>query len=132
MSAEKNLQTDIHIGVGSLPGVVLFRNNTGMGWVGKIIRKYLNGNIEMQAPRPLHAGLCVGSSDLIGFVSVVVTPEMVGQRVAIFAAVEVKTETGVKRKDQEKFIAAVRRNGGIAGFVRSISQAVTLLTSLPA
>lgn len=128
MSAEKNLQTEIHAAVGHLPGVVLFRNNTGMGWVGKVIRKYLNGNIELQAARPLHAGLCVGSSDLIGFVSVVVTPEMVGQRVAIFAAVEVKTESGEKRKDQEKFIAAVRRNGGVADFIRSIPQAVALLT----
>ena len=60
----------------SMLGLRMFRNTVGAcataagGWI--------------------QYGLSIGSSDLIGWRSVEVTPEMVGKRVAIFAAVEVK------------------------------------------
>jgi hypothetical protein len=72
-------------------------------------------------------GLCVGSSDLIGFQSVTVTPEMVGQKVAIFTAIEVKTETGKVSEQQTKFLNMVARFGGIGAVVRSVDDAVDLL-----
>ena len=68
-----------------------------------------------------------GGSDLIGWRSVVVTPDMVGQRVAVFAALEVKGEGGRATPEQRQFIENVRRAGGFAGVVRSIEEAQEVL-----
>src|SRR5690606_20465435 len=71
-----------------------------------------------------------GGSDLIGLHSVVITPEMVGQRVAIFTSFEVKpTKGGRVTDDQLRFIDLVKSFGGIAGVVRSQDDAKILLTS---
>lgn len=67
-----------------------------------------------------------GGSDLIGFRVVTVTPEMVGQRVAIFTAIETKSSAGHKDADQRTFIDGVRKQGGIAGFARSVEEAIAL------
>ncbi|MGB4499394.1 MAG: VRR-NUC domain-containing protein [Methylococcaceae bacterium] len=69
----------------------------------------------------------VGSSDLIGFQSVTITPEMVGQKVAIFTAIEVKTETGKVSPAQTKFVEMVRKFGGIGAVVRSVDDAMAVL-----
>lgn len=128
---EKNTQTEIQLAVGQyLPNVTLFRNNTGMGWAGKLIRKYNNGSVELADSRPLHAGLCVGSSDLIGWTSVIVTPEMVGRTIAIFTAGEVKVfkKGSQASEDQLKFLTLVHNSGGIAKIIRSPEEALVKLT----
>jgi len=83
--------------------------------------------------KPKHTfsyGLCPGSSDLIGWTSVTVTPDMVGQRLAVFTAVEVKrpgARTSKKRKEQQRdFIDAVNRAGGRAGVARSSREALAI------
>lgn len=113
--------------------VRLFRNNTAQGWAGKSQRFTRAGTVAVAAgdvlvrkAYPLHAGLCNGSADLIGWLSVVVTPDMVGQRVAIFLAPEIKTATGSVAEDQSRFIDAVNAAGGRAGIVRSEDQAALL------
>ena len=68
-----------------------------------------------------------GGSDLIGIVPTVVTPEMVGNTVGIFAAIEVKTPTGKPTKEQLNFIEVVLKNGGIAGICRSPTDALKLV-----
>jgi len=99
-------------------GFVLWRNNVGMGWAGRSNR-LPDGSILLKDPRPLHAGLCEGSSDLIGFLQVTITPEMVGQQVAVFAAIEVKTPAGRVSREQQGFIDFIRQSGGISHVVRS-------------
>lgn len=66
-----------------------------------------------------------GGSDLLGFVSVVITPDMVGQTVAIFTAIECKDigKHVLPGSDQEKFLNIVRRGGGRAGVARSVEEA---------
>lgn len=86
-------------------GCKFFRNNTGA-------MKDENGRL-------VRFGLCKGSSDLIGFRPTVITPEMVGQTVAIFAAIEVKTPTGKPTPEQLHFLERVKALGGIAGIARS-------------
>ncbi len=86
---ETYIQSEIIRTVDKLNNVRLFRNNTGM----------LNG---------IRFGLCVGSSDLIGFQSIMVTPEMIGQKLAVFTALEVKTAKGKATPAQTKFIEMVR------------------------
>lgn len=111
------------------PKTILFRNNTGVGWVGKT-KKATNGNgIYIEDPRPLHAGLCVGSSDLIGWQTVIITPEMVGRKVAVFVAIEGKTGRQKPTKEQLNFINQVNKSGGIAGCVWSEDQADVIVNS---
>lgn len=103
----------------------LFRNNTGMAWQGKV-RKNRDGSITISDPRPLHAGLVVGGSDLIGWTPVRITQEMVGDTVAVFTAVEVKAGTKAS-KEQLAFIAAVQKAGGRAGIARTDADLTAIL-----
>lgn len=110
----------------SAMGARLFRQNTGMAWVGKVIR---NGHQTIVAEaRPFHAGLCVGSSDLIGWTPVTITPDMVGKQVAVFTALEVKWGTTRNSKEQIAFIGKVKESGGIAAFVRSVDDAISRIS----
>ena len=125
---ETNLTRAIMLKVGTaLRNVRIFRNNVGTGWTGsKIIHQ--GSRVIIENPRPLQAGLCQGSSDLIGWTTVEITPEMVGKKVALFTAVEVKTQTGRISDDQANFIQRVREAGGIAGEARSEADAISLLS----
>jgi len=107
MKSETALQNEIRLELGKRKNTRMFRNNVGM----------ING---------VQFGLCVGSSDLIGFQSVTITPEMVGQQVAIFTAIEVKTPTGKVSPQQTKFVDMVTKFGGIGAIVRSVDDALKL------
>ena len=52
-----------------------------------------------------------------------VTPEMVGQQVAQFVSLEVKTATGRVRPEQERWRQVVQQAGGVAAVVRSVEDA---------
>lgn len=113
----------------------LFRQNVGSGWVGPSQRftraetvLVQAGDVLVRQAKPLQAGLCVGSSDLVGWTSVEVTADMVGQRLAVFSAVEVKAVRGVLRPEQATFIARVSEAGGLAGVARSPEDAEGVLT----
>lgn len=60
-----------------------------------------------------------------------VTPEMVGQRVAVFTSIEVKTPTGRLRPEQEQWLKVVQAAGGIAGVARSVEDAEALVREGP-
>ena len=92
--------------------VRLFRNNTGA--------------LKDQTGRLVRYGLCTGSSDLIGFRSLEITPDMVGTTVAQFVAIEVKDRTK-PTPEQEAFIAMVQAAGGLAGIARSVDDARSIL-----
>ena len=97
----------------------LFRNNVAEAWVGKFKGRSKNGTVTLENARPLHAGLCVGSSDLIGWTRTLITPDMVGRIVAIFTADEVKTDIGLPSPEQINFIQQARQAGAFAGIARS-------------
>lgn len=106
-------------------GAVTFRNNVGVGWVGRSTRK---GNYTiLEGARPLHAGLCEGSSDLIGWTSVEITPAMVGTKIAVFTAIEVKQPGKRPTPEQVNFIEQVRRAGGFAGVARDPEDIKTII-----
>jgi hypothetical protein len=93
----------------------LFRNNTG--------------TLRDQHGRPVSFGLARGSADLIGWTIRTVTPEMVGQQVAVFTSIEVKTATGRLRPEQQQWLDAVQSAGGIAGVARSVEDALRITTA---
>lgn len=113
-----------------IAGVRLFRNNTGMGWVGAWRRmrpgqtyRADGGEILIRGARPLHAGLMEGSADGIGWRTITITPDMVGQRVAVFLSVEAKSGTGRLSKEQKVWHNNVLAAGGISIVARCPEQA---------
>lgn len=114
-ASESDVQARVRLAA-SRAGDVLWRNNSGV--------------LKDDRGVPVRFGLCneseklnkhAKSSDLIGVKRVTVTPEMVGQTVGVFWAVEVK-RVGWKYKgtDREaaqlRFIEAVVAMGGCAHF----------------
>jgi hypothetical protein len=98
--------------------VRLWRNNTG--------------RLRDERGRMVTFGLCPGSADLIGYRSVTVTADMVGQTLAVFAAVEVKAERGRPTPEQTAFLEHVTAAGGLAGIARSVEDAERILGGDPA
>ncbi|OJF91176.1 hypothetical protein AX761_22660 [Rhizobium sp. 58] len=105
-------------------GARLFRQQVGMGWIGKAFRierkKMISvnpGDVVVKSARPFHTGF-PGWSDTGGWTPVVVTPEMVGTTIAVYTAVEVKDKTSLST-EQRAFLLAVKNAGGIAGVAKS-------------
>lgn len=118
------------LAVHRIKGVRLFRNNTGQGWVGRARRlkpgsvyRAEGGEVLIQNARPLHAGLMEGSADGIGWRTITITPDMVGQRVAVFLSVEAKYRSGRLEPAQRTWDRNVREAGGISVVARSPEQA---------
>lgn len=114
MPSEQHIQQSIRLAC-SGPGspARLWRNN-----VGRLLD---------QQGRPVTFGLCPGSADLVGFRTVTVTPDMVGQRIAVFAAVEVKAERGRLTAQQSAWLEHISAAGGLAGVARSVDDARAIL-----
>ncbi len=68
-----------------------------------------------------------GGSDLIGWTPVKITPDMVGKKIAVFTAIEVKTPTGRATDDQINFLHRLAQDGGIGGIARSPEEAVGII-----
>jgi hypothetical protein len=113
-NAETDIQQRIRLAVGTRSDLRLFRNNTGT-------------LPDPRTGRPVQFGLARGSADLIGWRTITITPEMVGQRVAIFTSIEVKTTTGHLTPAQQAWMGTVRTAGGIAGVARSVRDAEEIL-----
>lgn len=102
-------------------GTTLFRNQTG--------------RYELKDGRWLVSGLCVGGSDLIGWTSIQITPEMIGKRLAVFTAIEVKSPlaSGKKKEpsaEQSRFLQAVQSAGGVAFCTNNLEEAMRQLVCL--
>ena len=113
-NAETEIQQRIRLALGTRPDLRLFRNQVGQ-------------LPDPRTGRPVQFGLARGSADLIGWRSVVITPEMVGQRVAVFTSLEVKTPTGRLTPAQQAWLGTVHNAGGIAGVARSVRDANEIL-----
>lgn len=94
----------------------LFRNNVGQAAVdGRIIR-YGVAN--------------PGGSDLIGWTSITIGPEHIGQQIAVFTAIEAKAAGGRPTGRQAAFLSAARQAGGIAAIAHSPEEALHAIASL--
>ena len=114
--SEHEIQQRIRLACGHGP-VRLWRNNSGA--------------LVDQQGRLVRFGLCKGSSDLIGLRSLVITPDQVGQRLAQFVALEIKTARGVVSPEQLAFLALVEQLGGLAAICRSVEAAEQVLKLAP-
>ncbi len=113
-NAETDLQQRIRLALGTRSDLRLFRNQVGQ-------------LPDPRTGRPVQFGLARGSADLVGWRTITVTPDMVGQQLAVFTSIEVKTPTGRVRPEQHAWQRTISAAGGIAGIARSIQDANNLL-----
>ena len=90
--------------------------------------RLFRNNVGFDATNKVRYGLVKGSSDLIGWKTITVTDNMVGEKIAVFTAIEVKKPGGRIKPDQKIFIDNVNTSGGIAGICYSIDEAQDLLS----
>ena len=115
MNPETKLTNAVMLAL-SQAGCTIWRNETAGAWVGRPVHR--EGQlVTLASARMIQAGLCKGSCDLIGIAPC-----------GAFLAVEIKTRTGRTTQEQDRFLAAVRAAGGIAGVARSVDDALELLT----
>jgi hypothetical protein len=113
---ETDLQQRIRLAVGALPGFRVWRNNSG-----KLPDPRTGRWVQFGVASP-------GGSDLIGYRTIEITSDMVGARVAVFTAFEIKTATGRATPEQRRFLEHIRNAGGIADIVRSDAEALRIAT----
>lgn len=101
---------------GSSLGGRWFRNNTGM-------------LMDARGNR-VRYGLCVGSSDVVGWTPVVIGPEHVGRTLAVWTAFECKVGRNTTTVEQGAFLAAVKAQGGIAAVVCRLEDADAAVDAL--
>jgi len=106
---------------------LIFRANVGQAWTGDKVSKLPGKRVLIENARPFNTGLPPGFADLFGLVAVTITPDMVGQKLAVFTALEVKSAKGKPTENQADFLAAVNDNGGRAGVVRTVEDAVRIV-----
>ena len=114
-NAETTLQQEIRLALGTIPSARIFRNQVG-------------SLPDPRTGRLVTFGLAKGSADLIGWRTITIGPEHVGQRMAVFCSIEVKTPTGRLTPQQQAWLSVVLAAGGIAGVARSVPDALRIAT----
>lgn len=111
--SERDIQNDIRVAL-SEHGIITWRNNIG-------VTKFPDGSV-------VRYGLCnPGGSDLIGILPITITPDMVGQQIGAFLAVEIKRPGKKPTDDQRNFMNAVKGQKGYAGVATSVEEALSLI-----
>jgi hypothetical protein len=121
---EAQLKYEILKFIATLTNVKLFNNPIGSGYCGKLVR-HTGANVVLAWARRVTFGLFgAGGPDLIGWKTIIIRPEHVGQQLAVFCAVEVKRPGNLGRITPEQIdtIELINKSGGIAGVVNSIDQ----------
>ena len=126
---EAALQNQIRLALSKRGGCKLFRANVGRGWTGNDIQ-HIDGALLIRDPRPLSSGLPAGYSDLTGYTMVEVTPDMVGSKVPVFTAIEVKTASGRVSEAQQHFLDTVGADGALCGVARSADDAANIINGI--
>lgn len=122
MKTEGQVQQHIRLDAVKV-GTTLWRNNNGacLDDTGRLIRYGLGNDSEK-------INKVIKSSDLIGITPILITPDMVGQVVGVFTAIEVKRESWNphmltdREEAQLNFINHVIQKGGYGGFATSPEQ----------
>ena len=103
------------------PNERLFRINAGLAWIAEksctfraskaMTVTVAPGDMILRRARPFH-GAPPGFPDMIGWQTVEITPEMVGQKIAVFTGIEAKA-TGDLSPEQRKFRDVLEAMGGV-------------------
>ncbi len=115
MLSEKNIQNASLVAVGSDPDVLVMRIQSG------IFRSLDDPTRMVRVGTP-------GIADSLAVVRVTITPDMVGQDIAVCAAAEFKTAKGRQRDDQKKWQAAFEKRAGQYRLIRSPDEMKAFIT----
>ena len=118
---ETPIQSEIMLESGKIPSLRVFRNNNGVGFQGEVTYDK-PPVITLKNYRRIRYGLIPGSGDLVGWQSVTITPDMVGQKIAQFVSVEVKSKKGKAGDQQKNWRDQVNSAGGKAVIIRSAEE----------
>ena len=117
---ESQLQQQVRLELAQR-GWLIWRNNTGVAFDknGRPIRYGLANDSKTVNSR-------IKSADLIGVRPVTITPDMVGQTIGQFVALEIKKPgwrgpNNERERAQERFLLLVDGAGGLAEFVSDLS-----------
>lgn len=138
MNTEKKLsptdQVKLILLEASRLGARLHRRNVGQGWIGS--RTYrakggervtlAAGDVVIRQARPFHNGE-TGQSDTYGWRTVIITPEMVGTKMAQHVEIEAKQGSGRETSEQAAWGRAVIEAGGVYGVAREPADVAALL-----
>lgn len=106
------------LAVGQDPDVLIMRLQSGLFLS-------LDGKRRIRVGQP-------GMPDTLAVVAVTVTPDMVGQRIPVAVAPEMKTATGPQRKHQHDWQTAFEKRAGIYRLIRSAGELVELIEQVKA
>lgn len=112
--SEQRLQQQIRLELSRGP-IRLWRNNVGA--------------LRDTRGQLVTYGLCRGSSDLIGLRQITIGPEHLGMTLAVFTAIEVKTNQGRLSPEQHRFLEQIQQMGGRAGVARSLDDARSITSA---
>ena len=121
---ETDIQNSILIAL-SQAGHYCLRVNSGQFWGGEVLSH--DGQMLLLKHPTKIMGAVAGTSDIIGCRTVTITPEMVGQQIAQFVALEVKRPGEAPKKHQANYLAIMRGKGAVAGSARSVEEALALV-----
>lgn len=142
MNRETAIKNQILIGLGSRPDVLIWNSPCGKFFTRQEIKRWLKDEYRIDAServlsklRPVAIGY-PGQADTMAIVEVEITPDMVGQRIGVFAGLEVKTpktetsRAGTQSEQQEKWQRAVQKRGGHYALVRSPAEADAVIAKI--
>lgn len=118
-NTETNIQNECLLSVGSRPDVLAMRLQSGA------YRAMDNPNRIIKVGAP-------GMPDTMLVVAVEITPDMVGQTMAVCAAAEIKTSTGRQSEAQKRWQSAFEKRGGVYRLVRSPADMLALIEQIKA
>lgn len=98
-----------------LGNVELWRNNRGVAQYDNYTVRYGVG------PN--------GAADWIGYRKIRITPDMAGQWIAQFVAIEAKRPGETPKEDQRRFLERVNADGACSGYATSGDEAAAILCS---
>lgn len=129
---QKDLIAEVQL-LYSKNGDRIFRQNKGAGWYGKFLKPPMStsaiinpSDVLIRDAKPMRAGMCPGNTDLVGWTTITIEPEHIGKRLAIFTAIECKTDTLPGSPDRKKFVESVRLAGGFTRVITSIKDILSV------
>lgn len=115
-AAHTKLLKESLVAIGKKDGIVVFRNEVGEGWFFPPYTK----EFYKEDARYLRYGLAPDTPDAFGFQSLIITQEMVGQRIAQAIGYEFKTGDAVQTVGQKNFQKVLESMGGRYKVIRSV------------
>lgn len=108
--------------------IVLASNPSGTGYVGKLL-KHNGASVVLGFARRLAFGVfSPGGPDMLGVQTITVTPDMVGKKIGVFLAAEIKDPIkGRLTVEQIEVLDMLRQRGAIAGVVTSVEDFIKLV-----